>query len=138
MEDFDINEFAKMFDTALASNNPAVKKALRNFLMVAAIVHAPELDTAERTMGPFETLIKKVSDLERMYWDLKNSTVINTNGNYWRNTQNPTWVYNGVTNSTSTSGISSTVATSTSKSTYLGQEINDNDLYTYLNDIKIT
>jgi hypothetical protein len=40
MEDFDVREFAKMFDAALASDNLAVKKALRNFMMIAAIVHA--------------------------------------------------------------------------------------------------
>jgi hypothetical protein len=66
MEGFDITEFAKMFDAALASDNPAVKKALRNFMMVAAIVHAQELNEDERLAGPFEVLLKKVQDLESM------------------------------------------------------------------------
>lgn len=53
-----------MFDTALASDNPAVKKALRNFMMVTALVHAQE-DDNERTMGPFETLLERIDALER-------------------------------------------------------------------------
>jgi hypothetical protein len=57
VEQFDITEFARMFDAALASDNPSVQKALRNFMMVAAIVHAQEDD--ERQMGPLETLVKK-------------------------------------------------------------------------------
>lgn len=129
-----------MFDAALASDNPAVQKALRNFMMVAAIVHAQEIEEAERQAGPFETLIKKVSDLERMYWELKNTTTINNSNRYWRDAhlQNATWVYNPVTSVTSTS--SSTTATSTTKpsTTYMGKDLNINDIYTYLKDIDIT
>jgi hypothetical protein len=136
MEDFDITEFAKMFDAALASDNPAVKKALRNFMMVAAIVHTPELDTAERNMGPFETLLKKVSDLERMYWDLKNTT-ITTSRDYrdYYNT-NPTWVYNP----TVYSGTYTTGSTSSKSytSTYMGKEVDGAELYDLLKDLKIT
>lgn len=69
-QEFDIEEFARMFDAALASDKPAVKKALRNFMMVAAIVHAEE-DGDERIMGPLETLVKKVSDVERQLHDMK-------------------------------------------------------------------
>lgn len=72
MENFDISEFAKMFDAALASDNPAVKKALRNFMMVAAIVHTQELNEDERLAGPFETLLKKIENLERMVYEARN------------------------------------------------------------------
>lgn len=64
MEDFDIQEFAKMFDAALASDNPAVQKALRNFIMVSALVHSQE-NADELTSGPFETLLKQIDDLQR-------------------------------------------------------------------------
>ena len=74
MEDFDLKEFAKMFDAALASDNPAVKKALRNFMMVSALVDAHE-DSPDRIMGPLETLVKKVGDLERMVYELQNTRV---------------------------------------------------------------
>ena len=73
MEDFDLREFAKMFDAALASDNPSVKKALRNFMMVAAIVHAQDLNEDERLAGPFETLLKEVSDLKLMVYELRNT-----------------------------------------------------------------
>jgi hypothetical protein len=107
MEDFDITEFAQMFDAALASDNPAVKKALRNFMMVAAIVHAQELDATERTMGPLETLVKKVSDLERIVSDLQNTrTYRDHKDKYYQDYYgtNPTWVYSPNTSVSTTSG----------------------------------
>lgn len=52
MEEFDITEFAKMFDAALASNNPAVKKALRNFMLIVS-------------KGPFSELFRKIDSLTR-------------------------------------------------------------------------
>lgn len=62
MKEFDIKEFAEMFDAALESDNPAVQKALRNFMMVAAIVHTQE---DKKIKGPLETLIDKVNNLEQ-------------------------------------------------------------------------
>jgi hypothetical protein len=107
MDNFDISEFAKMFDAALASDNPAVQKALRNFMMVAAIVHAQENNDNERVMGPIETLIKRVETVERMIRDL------NSYDRYTRPAkedyysklygQNPTWVYQLPTTSSSSS-----------------------------------
>lgn len=98
MEDFDVREFAKMFDAALASDNPSVKKALRNFMMIAAIVHAEEGE--ERLMGPLETLIKKVCDLERIVYDLQRNKEYDRD--YYKSLYgNQTWVYNP---NTSTSG----------------------------------
>ena len=103
MEEFDINEFAKMFDAALASDNPAVKKALRNFMMVSALVHAQE-DGDERIMGPFETLLKEVGDLKRMVHELQNTRTYKDQyrdyKDYYYN--NPTWVYQQPTTSIST------------------------------------
>lgn len=127
MEEFDVKEFARMFDAALASDNPAVKKALRNFMMVAAIVHAQEMDTAEQSLGPLETLLKKVSDLERLYWDLKNTNTISTNGNYWKDAhiQTPTWVYKPATS----------VSTTSSSTTAIGKDLDVQDIYTYLKDL---
>jgi len=100
MEDFDIEDFAKMFDAALASDNPGVKKALRNFMMVAAIVHAEE-DGDERLMGPLETLVKKVADLERMVYELQNNRAYKDYKDYY---SNPTWVYQPNTSVSTTSG----------------------------------
>lgn len=129
MEDFDIKEFAKMFDAALASDNPTVRKALRNFMMVTAIVHAQELDTAERNMGPLETLVKKVSDLERMIHELQNNrTYKDQYKDYYKGYNNPTWVYNPyVTSVSGTAGASGTAYTTTELSELLKDlRFNDN------------
>ena len=94
-----------MFDAALASDNPAVKKALRNFMMVTALVHAQE-DGDERIMGPLETLVKKVGDLERMVYELQNTRVTRDQyRDYYKDYigTNPTWVYQQPTTSGTTS-----------------------------------
>ena len=117
MEQFDIKEFAQMFDAALASDNPAVKKALRNFMMVAAIVHAQELNEDKRLAGPFESLLKKVQDLESMVRELQNNRTYKDNyRDYYKDYvgTNPTWVYSPNTN---VSSISSTTGTNTAYST---------------------
>jgi hypothetical protein len=92
-----------MFDAALASDNPSVKKALRNFMMIAAIVHAEE-DGEERLIGPLETLVKKVADLEHMVYELQNNRTYNEK--YYKDYySNPSWVYQPNTSVSTTSGI---------------------------------
>ena len=117
-----------MFDAALASDNPAVKKALRNFMMVAAIVHAQELNEDERLAGPFETLLKKVQDLESMVYRLTKTSDIDRNyqKNYYGNS--PTWVYNPNTSTTSISGTSNWNESTTSV----------DDIYNTLKGLKFT
>lgn len=111
MEEFDIREFAQMFDAALASDNPSVKKALRNFMMIAAIVHPEEGE--ERLMGPLETLVKKVCDLERIVHDMQKNRIYKDHKDYYKDYYgtNPTWVgggplytYNPNTSVSTTSG----------------------------------
>ena len=95
-----------MFDAALASDNPSVKKALRNFMMIAAIVHAEE-DGDERVMGPLETLVKKVADLELIVYKLQNERSYKDQyKDYYKDYigANPTWVYRQPTTSISTTG----------------------------------
>jgi hypothetical protein len=136
LEDFDITEFAKMFDAALASDNPAVKKALRNFMMVAAIVHAQELNEDKRLAGPFESLLKKVQDLESMMRELQNNRTYKDNyRDYYKDYvgTNPTWVSQPYTKST-TNGTSSDAKTW--KSTYNGQPIESSEIYELLKDLK--
>ena len=116
MEDFNLKEFAQMFDAALASDNPGVKKALRNFMMITALVHAQE-DGDERIMGPLETLVKKVGDLERMVYELQNTRVTRDQRDYKDYYNNPTWI------STGTPYITST--TSTSGTTWMGKTVDD-------------
>ena len=68
MDNFNIEDFAKMFDAALASDNPAVQKSLRNFMMIAAIVESEE----NATTGPFESIFHRLDALERELASLKN------------------------------------------------------------------
>ena len=137
MEQFDIKEFAQMFDAALASDNPAVKKALRNFMMVAAIVHAQELNEDKRLAGPFESLLKKVQDLESIVRELQNNRTYKDN---YRDIYkdyvgtNPTWVSQPYTTYT-TSGTSSDAKTW--KSMYNGQPIEPSEIYELLKDLKV-
>ena len=92
-----------MFDAALASDNPSVKKALRNFMMVTALVHAQE-DGDERVMGPLETLVKKVADLERMVYEIHTKQMTEKSyRDYYKDypVNNPTWTYAPNTSTTS-------------------------------------
>jgi hypothetical protein len=55
--DFDLETFVDLFDTALASDNPAVQRAFKNLLMIAAIVNAEDSETGMR-QGPLRRLIE--------------------------------------------------------------------------------
>jgi hypothetical protein len=93
--DFDIEEFAKMFDAALASDNPSVQKALRNFMMVTALVHAQEeANNDERQMGPFESLFSQLEDLQHRISRLEAERYSTRS---YPSPYNNTWVYNDPT-----------------------------------------
>ncbi len=126
MEQFDITEFAKMFDAALASDNPGVQKALRNFMMVAAIVHAADDNSEERSMGPLETLVKKVADLDRKVYEIQRNQeyVRPTKQDYYGS--NPTWVYNPY----------SEISATTSKPTWNGESITEENILDLMKDLK--
>lgn len=106
MEDFDIKEFARMFDAALASDNPAVKKALRNFLMVVAIVDSENTDAPN---GPFASVLDEVVSLRQRVNLLESKNNV-YNGRSWQlnnpitNTYNP---YNGISSTYTTSSTGS-------------------------------
>ncbi len=135
MEQFDITEFAKMFDAALASDNPSVQKALRNFMMIAAIVHAADDNSEERSMGPLETLVKKVCDLERIVCDLQRNKEYDRD--YYKNLYgNQTWVYNPNTSSTSGTIPYGGSITSSSKSFADKFEYSAEDLKELMKDLK--
>jgi len=55
--DFDLETFVDLFDTAMSSDNPAVQRALKNLLMIAAIVSAEDAETGMR-QGPLRRLIE--------------------------------------------------------------------------------
>lgn len=73
--DFDLEAFADLFDTAMTSDNPAVKKAFKNLMMIAAIVNAENKNEAivkgpmRRLVEDQKNIIRRLSDLEgqKMY-----------------------------------------------------------------------
>ena len=54
--DFDLETFVDLFDTAMSSDNPAVQRALKNLLMIAAIVNAEDPEATMR-QGPLRRVI---------------------------------------------------------------------------------
>ena len=91
--EFDIEEFAKMFDAALASDNPSVQKALRNFMMVTALVHAQEeANNDEQLMGPFESLFSQLEGLQHRISRLEAERYSTRS---YSQTYNDTWMYDG-------------------------------------------
>lgn len=133
MEDFNINEFAKMFDAALASDNPAVKKALRNFMLIAAITHAESND--ETTRGPFSDLMAEIKALRARVDLIEQYSRYNSNKTTTTSTPatpyydpsryvgiNPTWVYNP---NTSISSVYGATTASLTNSALAELELND-------------
>lgn len=59
-EDFDLEKFIDLFDTAMSSDNPTVKRAFKNLMLVAALADSEN----ENTNGPLRDLVEKVKSLE--------------------------------------------------------------------------
>lgn len=105
-------------------------------MMVAAIVHAQDQNEDEREMGPFETILRRLDQIERVARDALNSNKYDTRPyreDYYRQLygSSPTWVYSP---NTSTGG--SYTAVSTSSSTMASTEIADIDIKELLKDLK--
>jgi len=83
--DIDLDQFARLFDAALASNNPTVKKALRNFMLVASIAEA---ETTE-AFGPFTQMQKMIESLKNeihsLEYEVKISRGTRNNERYYGN-----------------------------------------------------
>lgn len=62
--DFDLEQFIDLFDTALASNNPAVKRALKNLMMIATLVDS-DLTPEQRIKGPLRRVVDDINNLTR-------------------------------------------------------------------------
>lgn len=61
--DIDLEMFVDMFDTAMNSQNPAVKKCFNNLLLIVALTHTSDATTHD--VGPLRSLVNKVNELER-------------------------------------------------------------------------
>lgn len=57
---FDLETFVNLFDTAMTSSNPAVQKTLKNLLLLASIVREDQI----KVDGPLRKLMKDVSALQ--------------------------------------------------------------------------
>lgn len=62
--DTDLETLIELFDTALSSDNPAVKKALKNLLLISSLVNS-EISDNEKFQGPLKRLFDGVQDLHR-------------------------------------------------------------------------
>ena len=97
--EFDLELFAKLFDAALASNNPSVKKALRNFMLVASLADADNANDTPK--GPFSDLLNTVNQLERRLkiLEIQNLNHQQTDDIFkkYKDQSQPPWPYNTTT-----------------------------------------
>jgi len=63
-DDLDLETLIDLFDTALTSNNPAMKKAIKNLLLVATLIDS-ELSPEQRVRGPLRQALEDMRDLSR-------------------------------------------------------------------------
>jgi hypothetical protein len=70
-QDFDLKTFINLIDTALYSDNPTVKRALRNLLMVATISDAEDYDKLT-AVGPLQALFGELDQMKRRISELEN------------------------------------------------------------------
>ena len=61
--DFDLETFIDLFDTAMTSDNPAVKKALKNLILISTLVDAKS-DYVSRH-GPLRRLVEDIKHLNQ-------------------------------------------------------------------------
>lgn len=64
MEDNSLKILIELFDVALESDNPAVKKALKNLLLVATLVHSED---EKPLRGPMYALVNEVETLKKNF-----------------------------------------------------------------------
>ena len=62
--DFDLETFIDLFDTAVSSDNPAVKRALKNLLLIATLADS-EQTPEQRVRGPLRRLVEDLRNINR-------------------------------------------------------------------------
>lgn len=123
----DFEDLLKLFDYALSSDNPAVKKALRNLLLVVSIVEPQE---EKPNKGPLHDLKKEIQDLKMQV------AVLRSELNVIRQTPNtsypayptPPTTYPSVPGTYTPWVITSTTGISSSSTTPVSTNINEDDL----------
>jgi hypothetical protein len=61
--DFDLETFVDLFDTAMSSDNPAVQKALKNLILISALVGANANHDIKQ--GPLRRLVEDIKHLNQ-------------------------------------------------------------------------
>ena len=72
--DFDLETFVDLFDTAMSSDNPAVQRALKNLLMIAAIVNAEDPEAGMR-QGPLRRVLEDQKNIASRLSRIENEKV---------------------------------------------------------------
>lgn len=70
--DFDLETFVDLFDTAMSSNNPTVQRALKNLILVSAIVNAQE-NTEGLRRGPLRRLVDDMNNITKRLNNLESA-----------------------------------------------------------------
>lgn len=70
--DFDLETFVDLFDTAMSSDNPAVQRALKNLVLISAIVNAQQ-DPNGLRKGPLRRVIEDIQVLNKRIGQLESA-----------------------------------------------------------------
>ena len=68
--DFDLETFVDLFDTAMSSDNPAVQRALKNLVLISAMVNAQQ-DPNGLRKGPLRRLVEDIQHLNKRLSNLE-------------------------------------------------------------------
>jgi len=68
---FDLEQFADLFDTAMSSDNPTVQRAFKNLLLVAAIADSEE----KKVVGPMRELLDELKALRQRVNNLESQWI---------------------------------------------------------------
>jgi len=119
-EDFDLEKFVELFDIAMTSDNPTVRKAFKNLMIVAALVDS---ENTSKSLGPLKEILTEFRKLSNRVNTLEVSRYTSTpytNGNVTINTNTPYY------------GIAPTYTSTTSVSTAnMGYTITNDQLDKY-------
>lgn len=76
--DFDLETFVDLFDTAMSSDNPAVQRALKNLVLISAMVNAQQNPEGLRK-GPLRRIVEDMQSLSRRVGQLESAGAYRAN-----------------------------------------------------------
>jgi hypothetical protein len=86
--DLDLHKLIQMFDIALTSDDPRVRDALRNLLVISTLVQTDQDETKIAKSGPLGDMLARISILERRMRDLE-QRAWRAGLSTWPNTSSP-------------------------------------------------